>query len=109
MVEGGASCICRRFCNFALTKEVKYFLGVIALLVAGCSGKGEYIRMVESKLDLIERHLSKGERSEARELLLEINLIMAGAVTELIGIVSEINNVLSELDEGCPSIRANQG
>jgi len=94
-----------RFCNFAPMRRINYLLVLIVLLVAGCSSKGEYTRKVESKLELMERHLSEGERAEAKEVLQEINVIVAGAGLELMGVISEIGSLLSDVDEDCPQSR----
>ncbi len=86
-------------------KRVNYFLGVIALLVAGCSGKGEYTRKLESKLELMERHLSEGKQAKAKEVEEDIGRILKDAYKDFVGIMNDIDKVLSDVDRKCPKYR----
>ena len=105
MGESRAACMCHKFRNFALIKRIKYFLGFIALLAAGCSGKGKYTPKVESRLELMERHLCEGKQAKAREVEEDISKILVEAVKYLGGIMSDVEKVLSDVDRKCPKYR----
>ena len=82
---------------------------MIVLLVAGCSSKGEYTRKVESKLELMERHLSEGKQAKAKQVEEDISKILVDAGKDLGGIISDVEKVLSDVDRKCPKYRQIKG